>query len=185
VPGTAVAYRSTDAGASWTRLGAVGVQSNCCLLDTAAAPDGRLYVTWPEAAADGGSDVLLASSRDGGATWQTTAVAHSTGAIPTSAVATRPDGSVGVFWYAPGATATVTPSIAVSRDSGASWGQPIAVGHTFEPDTIETFVDTGPFGPYQDIAGTPEGFRVAFTAGGADVSAGGTSDVVLARVRVR
>jgi hypothetical protein len=114
-------------------------------------------------------------------------VAHSAGDIPTSSIATQPDGTVGLFWYSggddPAHPTTLAPQLAVSHDHGASWSTPLLLAAPFDPGSIATFNDTGPLGPYQDVVGLPHGFGVAFTAGGPDVVAGGTSDVLFARVR--
>jgi hypothetical protein len=180
--GDAVAYRSDDGGVTWTPAGILGTESACCLLDSAAAPDGTLYGTWAEPTADG-QDLVLARSTDGGRSWVRTIAAHRVGAAGVQ-VAVGRDGDVAVFWYStgddPARPSDLTPVAAVSRDGGQTWSPPVALAASFDPADITTFNDTGPLGPYQDLAALPHGFAAAFTVGGAGVTAGGTSDVVLA-----
>jgi hypothetical protein len=187
VTGTAVAYRSTDNGATWVRAGDIGIQPACCLLDTAAAPHGTLYVTWTQPATDGGTDVFVACSRDGGMTWHGAVAEHRASGAAESAVAVDPAGAVGLFWYSggddPNRPTDLSPRLATSTDHGATWSSSLLLAAPFDPSSITTTNDTGPLGPYQDLVGLPHGFGVAFTAGGSNVVAGGTADVLFARVR--
>jgi hypothetical protein len=164
-----VSVRSTDGGATFgppTKIGAgyFGIPQ------AAAGPNGSLYVTWTDAARNG---VFLARSNDGGETWtggDQPAFTPANGAME-SAVAVRPDGTVGIFYYAftPDATqpgdVIVTPYVSVSNDGISDW-KTIPIASPFDLSKMTGGNGDGPVtGPYQDIIPFQDGFGSVVTLG--------------------
>jgi hypothetical protein len=164
-----VSVRSTNGGATFdspTRIGTgyFGIPQ------AAAGPNGSLYVTWTDATNNG---VFLARSNDSGETWtggDQPAFTPAHGAME-SAVAVRPDGTVGVFYYAftPDPTlpndTIVTPYVAVSSDGASGW-RSLAIAAPFDLSTMTGGSGDGPvMGPYQDIIPFQDGFGAVVTLG--------------------
>jgi len=165
-----VSVRSTDGGATFDSQKNVG-SGYFGIPQAAAGPNGSLYVTWTDNATNG---VFLARSNDGGETW--TGGNQPTFTIPSgvieSAVAVRPDGTVGIFYYAltPDPTLPndkiVTPYVAVSSDGVTGW-KTIQIADAFDLSKVAGGSGDGPWavGPYQDIIPFQDGFGVAVTLG--------------------
>ena len=164
-----VSVRLTDGGATFgppTKIGAgyFGIPQ------AAVGPNGSLYVTWTDAAKNG---VFLAHSKDGGETWtggDQPAFVPPNGAME-SAVAVRPDGTVGLFYYAftPDATVPgdtiVTPYVAVSSDGITGW-KTVPIGDPSDLSKMNGGNGDGPVtGPYQDIIPFQDGFGSVVTLG--------------------
>jgi hypothetical protein len=164
-----VSVRSTDGGATFGPPTTIGT-GYFGIPQAAVGPNGSLYITWTDAAKNG---VFLASSEDGGGTWtggDQPAFTPANGVME-SAVAVRPDGTVGVFYYAftpdatlPGDT-IVTPYVAVSKDGVSGWNA-IPIADPFDLSKMTGGNGDGPvMGPYQDIIPFQDGFGAVVTLG--------------------
>ena len=83
----------------------------------------------------------------------------------------RPDGTVGIFYYAftPDATLPgdiiVTPYVAVSNDGISEW-KTIPIADSFDLSKMTGGSGDGPvMGPYQDISPLQDGFGTVVTLG--------------------
>lgn len=164
-----VAVRSTDGGATFDPPTTIGT-GYFGIPQAAAGANGSLYVTWTDAAKNG---LFLARSEDGGETWtggDQPAFIPANGAME-AAVAVRPDGTVGVFYYAftpdatlPGDT-IITPYVAVSKDGVSGW-KTLPIADPFDLNKMTGGnVDGAVMGPYQDIIPFQDGFGVTVTLG--------------------
>ena len=97
-------YRTTDGGATWSKVGSPGPFDDGALA-VAAAPDGRLFASYLNAHMQGG----LLCSADGGTTW------HPACAVAGSNATTRSGGPVASGAHAGGAT----PTSAAAATNGA------------------------------------------------------------------
>jgi hypothetical protein len=170
------ARRSNDGGATFgppspvgdlvMRLGDPG---GCCLISSAQAHGGTVYLTWTALSGRSGGEVLLFRSHDGGETWKRLRVATTPTRSFESSVAVAPDGRVGVLWLqgAPRtgrsrAASHVIARFASSQDRGERWSSITLTSPLHVPRGVN-LADGGTLGEYQGITGLPSGFGVALT----------------------
>jgi serine/threonine protein kinase len=120
---------SDDGGATWSKMialpGAI-FQPHCAhdLVATAATLD-TLYVAW-FANVDGNDEVLLARSKDNGATWEVDAIWPDEGTDRHPAIDAYGD-TVAVTWRK-GKGSTVQARVAISEDRGETWAVSTEIG---------------------------------------------------------
>lgn len=152
-----LAWRSTDAGASWQgpfeiRSASAGALANACGQSIAGADTGAAagqqtvqgghtvaLVTIDGATeAAGHGEILLSRSIDGGRTWSTTPVVRSSAPVLLASVAAGPRGTLGLVWdelNLSEADCSTTPPVipttsfvAVASGEGNHWSAPVTVG---------------------------------------------------------
>jgi len=111
-------WRSTDGGTNWSTVdvgrsedGAVGNSD----VDLAMSPDGTLYFITMSYDGSVGTHIAIGVSRDEGATWSWTPLAHSR-RVDRPWVEVTPDGTAHAIWNDGNGVA-----YAVSRDTGRTW----------------------------------------------------------------
>lgn len=178
VPGTLVAARSIDGGTTWSAPVTISTLPNVAPLkdpDTgneiggtpfpsvATDRDGTLLVTWTQTDRAGSSRIRLGRSRDAGRSWASSAVSPAGGQAFLPAVATSPNGAIGISYYdtrndRPG-DRQWTADYWLSRSSdGLHWSDTHVAG------PLDLRSDTSRFGlgDYQALAPEPDGFGAAF-----------------------
>jgi hypothetical protein len=170
------ARRSDDDGATFgppspvgdlvMRLGDPG---GCCLISSAQAHGGTMYLTWTALSGRSGGEALLFRSEDGGATWKRLSVATTATRSFESSVAVAPDGHVGVLWLqgaprtGPSRSASdVIARFASSQDQGQRWSSMTLTSPLHVARGVN-LADGGTLGEYQGLIGVPSGFGVALT----------------------
>ncbi|MDQ6748116.1 MAG: glycoside hydrolase, partial [Candidatus Dormibacteraeota bacterium] len=174
VPQRIIAVRSGDGGRSFGAAVDVGTfyfgnnLTNCCLPQAAVAPDGTMYVTWPDGP---GGSVVLARSLDHGQNWATRSALTTAHGATMPSVAVAGDGTVGLFYYdvvphgSHASDANLTPYVATSRDGATGWTT-VPLGRAFDLAAIKGGnADQFSVGPYQGMIGLPLGFGVSVTLG--------------------
>ena len=161
----------------------------CCLPDATTDSSGTLSVAWADSVTN---TVTVLQSHDVGASWPTRISVPAHGPVA-PAVATRSDGSIGVFFYdsspASDGTDMVTPKLAVSRDGGKTWPT-AALAPGFDAAVVALSAcptpacDGTPMGPYEDLIPTSNGFAAVAAIGGPGSSGGGQEDVWFIRVSI-
>lgn len=127
--------RSTDGGATWTPSVRVDAAESCpcCRTAIATAADGTLYLSWRSVLPGGIRDIVVASSRDHGATWSAPVRAHADDWVfdgcphagPSLAVDSA--GRVHIAWWT-GKEGGAGVYYARSDDGGRSFGEAIPLG---------------------------------------------------------
>lgn len=201
-----LAYRSDDAGATWS--GPVRVlrvsgdqprdQSTGESLRNfpppvalAAAEDGTLHLAVDEYSVDGGAALLTARSADGGATWVPGPDLVRTeleGGFFTLDLAAGPDGELVAGWVAFDDTperleqqSFVAVTTSEQLAAGGRWSEPVAVG----PATDRRAARTAPsIVEGIELTRTPTGFAVAYPITAPD-AAGQDYQLLLSRLSIR
>jgi hypothetical protein len=173
LPEYLIALRSTDDGAHWIGPVQIGTYPlppsplvappGCCIPDAAVAPDGTLYVAWPDQKAGA---ITVARSSDQGQSWSTVATLTPGGQVLEPAIAAGPAGTLGLLYYQTSGTPTTSheyliPRIATSTDGGQQWSS-AALAPAFDAYSIP-LQDATPMGPYQDLIALPSGFAATIT----------------------
>lgn len=152
---TQLAWRSTDAGTTWSaaapiRTAAPGSLAALCGQTTAGADTttasgqqtvlrGRSVVIVTDAgpaAARGSGELVLSRSDDGGLTWRSWTVVRSPRPIILASITAGRDGRLGLVWDeidtsaidCSGPTVPVRSLFALSRDGGQRFGAPVTLG---------------------------------------------------------
>lgn len=189
--------KSTDGGATWTapqviapfdELGVIDpntgqpLRTGDGLEQVAIDPSsGALYVVWEnstnfdknakQASSSWDNQIVISTSRNGGATWTTPSVVHSLASglpVWTPDVAVAPDGTVAVSYYdnreLSSTNTTTLPTdywVSTSTDGGATFGHEQHIAGPF--DEMSAPVAGGFFlGDYEGLQSTPAGFEVFF-----------------------
>jgi hypothetical protein len=124
---------SRDGGRSFAPSSVVALDTcPCCRTDLAAAPDGTLYVGWRHIFPGDVRDVVVARSRDGGASWEGPLRVHEDGWVfpgcphAGPALAVGSDGALHVGWYT-GKEGAAGLFYARSNDGGRTFSAPRAL----------------------------------------------------------
>lgn len=126
--------RSTDGGASWAANTPIDLEGpcECCRVSIASAPDGRLFVAWRKILPGSLRDIVVASSRDSGATWSAPVRAHADDwkidGCPDAgpSLLANPDGVLHLAWWT-GKDGAAGVKVVTSPDGGATWRAPVAL----------------------------------------------------------
>jgi hypothetical protein len=151
--------RSEDGGRSWheTQLLHADPTCPCCRSGLALGPDGTLYAAWRNIFAGDVRDVVVARSRDGGATWDPPVRPRADGWVfpgcPHAGPSLRVDaaGAVHIAWWT-GKGGSAGVYYARSDDGGKSFmALTIAVGERSRPSHVQLAVTaTGPVVVWDD-----------------------------------
>ncbi len=127
--------RSTDGGRSWTPSVRVDAAESCpcCRTAIATSKDGALYLAWRSVLPGSVRDIVVASSRDHGATWSTPVRAHADDFVfdgcphagPSLAVDAQ--GRVHIAWWT-GKEGAAGVYYARSDDGAKRFGPAVALG---------------------------------------------------------
>lgn len=171
--GPIAAQTSSDGGATWSDPVVLGVVEQAGLID-AGSSDGLVAVAAPQL--DG--TLLVWTSEDEGRSWRQTAAAQGV-AEPATAVAVDRKGAVSVLSYALTGT-RLTPQLSTSRDRGRSFSPPVALGSSFDGETVRSSSHRPPVGPYNGAHADGGDVLVAYVA---DDDQNDVTEARLARVR--
>ncbi|MCC6318413.1 MAG: exo-alpha-sialidase [Gemmatimonadaceae bacterium] len=127
--------RSTDGGATWSQ--AVRADSTescpCCRTAIASATDGTLYLAWRTVMPGNVRDIVVAASKDHGATWSPAQRVHADGWVFDGCPHAGPalhvgaDGAVHVAWWT-GKEGAAGVFYAKSTDGAQTFLAPVALG---------------------------------------------------------
>lgn len=161
----------------------------------AVAPDGTAYVAFTDGLDDGGRQIRVARSTDGGTTWEeptTASVVGQQALLPTLAVAG--DGTVGVTYYDTRNDVlgddewTADLFFAHSIDGGQTWEERHLAGPIDLRTTLTRYLpdpfEGGWLGDYNGMAGLPHGFATAFALS-QPVAEFGASDIFFTKICFR
>jgi hypothetical protein len=185
LPDAEMVIRSSDGGRSWSapvkiadvpsRLAAKG-SAEAQRIDDISVPavaldrSGTINLAWHQNPSPMTGAIMLARSHDEGRSWSApSAAAEYGGQAFFPALATQPDGTLGLLWYdtrhdTPDSAHMATDVwFAQSRDEGRSW-QEIHLAGPFDALSGPDFFGVGrTIGDYVSLAGTPSGFDALFT----------------------
>jgi hypothetical protein len=127
--------RSTDQGATWAVPAAADANQSCpcCRTAIATAGDGTLYLAWRTVLPGNVRDVVVARSNDHGVTWAQPVRVHADDWVfdgcPHAGPSMQVDsaGAVHIAWWT-GKQGSAGTYYARSRDSGATFDAPVALG---------------------------------------------------------
>jgi hypothetical protein len=121
---------STDGGRTFAPNVRVATDAcPCCKTSLAAAPDGRLYVSWRQVLSDNYRHIAVASTTDGGRTFSPPVVVSDDRwqiagcPVSGSALAGGADGTLRVLWFSAGDAGETGLYWAESRDGGRTFSQ--------------------------------------------------------------
>jgi hypothetical protein len=207
LPDAEMVIRSTDGGRTWSapvkiadvpsRLAGKG-NSEARRIDdisvpaVALDPSGTIYVAWHQNPSPTTGAIMLARSNDdGGRSWSapTPAAGHG-GQAFFPALATQPDGTLGLLWYdtrndtADSSHMTTDVWFAQSHDQGRSWEE-LHLAGPFDALSGPDFFGIGrTIGDYVSLAATPTGFDALFTQA-KPVSPRGATSVYFAAIQTQ
>lgn len=126
---------STDGGASWTPSVRVdeGESCPCCRTAIATSPDGTLYLAWRSVLTGSVRDIVVASSRDHGATWSAPVRVHADNFVfdgcphAGPSLAVDPAGRVHIAWWT-GREGAAGVYYARSDDGARTFGPAVPLG---------------------------------------------------------
>lgn len=181
LPDTALPH-DPERGEPGKNEGALGAPA----IATAAATTDGAAVAWQSNTAVDAGQILVARSRDAGATWTKPApVASPEAQVFTPELATAPDGTLGLSWYdlrsdrRGDEELTTTAHFAHSHDGGATWSE-TPLGSPFDLRRAPEHYGRS-LGLRQGVAPLPGGFAAAFVQAPPQ-ALDGPSDVFLARL---
>jgi hypothetical protein len=131
--------RSADGGRTFSASVVVDRDAcPCCRTSLARAPDGALYVAWRKIFAHDVRDVVVARSRDGGASFEAPVRVYADNWVYPGCPHAGPSlavddaGTVHVVWYT-GAQGRAGLYLATSRDAGETFGEPVPLNDGVAP----------------------------------------------------
>jgi hypothetical protein len=152
---------------------------------------GNVYVCWANFTGSGAAPVRVATSADGGATWEQKQVSPASNVAPSRwgrsgcSIRTDSEGDVYVFWELFQSPFTFLPpqgklQMVKSTDGGRSWSRPRTIQNIVDPcyfvdPVILRCVMDGVAGARNDLAGAPS----VDIANGAPTGVGATNDILL------
>ena len=199
--GSLHAARSVDGGRTWQPAVLAGSQPIQMFFDpetgdeypqpgfpsAAVAPDGTVYIATERDTSVTSGGIGVASSRDGGVTWTSTAVTGVTAFAFHPSIAVNAHGTVGVTWYdlrndrAGDDALTADAWFARSHDRGKTWRQT----HVAGPLNIRGLPSSGnghQLGEYQGLAAIGAGGFAAIFTVPAPLAQDGPTDIAFARI---
>ena len=133
-PGTSAVYiaRSTDGGKTWGKNVAVAHDVCPCCRPTIEFTKGAVHVTWRHVYPGNIRDMAVATSRDGGETWEAPVrIAEDgwkiNGCPHAGAVMTAHNGRLWASWYSDGDGSNAGVRLAYSDDGAKSFSKPVLV----------------------------------------------------------
>lgn len=123
---------STDRGATWSRNSPIDLDEACacCRMALASAADGRVFIAWRKVLPGGLRDIVVASSKDRGATWGKPVLAFADNwkidGCPDAgpSMLADGDGRLHLAWWT-GKEGAAGVKYVSSPDGGATWGAPV------------------------------------------------------------